>query len=650
MIICVGVLFVSENRRNFAQYQYRHILNYLSAENIAKSYGANWLFRNLTVGLSRGDKVALIGTNGTGKTSLLNILAGTIKTDEGLVSTRKDIRTAYLDQNPQFDEKLPVIEVLFGTTNPSALAVKMYEKAILKDDSDLLSEALEQMDNLQAWDFESKVKQILGRLGIHDVDAPIGQLSGGQRKRVALAQVLIEEPDLLIMDEPTNHLDLDTIEWLEEFLNTANQTLLIVTHDRYFLDKVCNIVMELDRGTLYTYKGNYAYYLEKKAERQAIDVAETDKAKNQLRKELEWMRRQPKARSTKAQYRIDAFYDLKERAGSVRRDDKLDLNVKSDRLGSKIIELESVSKKFGDKVLIHNFLYTFKKNDRIGIVGKNGMGKSTLLNMMAGLIRPDTGKVVKGDTIKIGYYTQSELEFKDDQRVLDIVKDIAEVVKLGSGQTITASAFLTLFLFPPSKQHDLVSKLSGGEKRRLQLLKVLIQSPNFLILDEPTNDLDVTSLNVLEEFLLNFDGILVLVSHDRYFMDRLVDHLFVFEGEGKIRDFPGNYTDYREVASDELLALSGQKADQKVKKNEPAKVVSTPEAPKRKLNFKEQREYTSLETDIDAHETRRSDLIERLNAGSADHAEVAAWAKEINQLDVIIAQKSDRWLELAEFV
>ncbi len=520
-------------------------MNYLSAENISKSFGDKWLFKGITLGLSRGDKVALIGANGTGKTTLMTILAGITPADEGVVSVRKDIRVGYLDQSPDFDHELPIIEVLFSGKNPVALAIKEYERALLSGDDDALGRAIEQVDALQAWDFEARVKEILGKLGLHDVDAKIGTLSGGQRKRVALAKVLIESPDLVILDEPTNHLDLSMVEWLENYLNTQNTTLLLVTHDRYFLDTVCNVIVELDNGNLYTYKGNYAYFLEKKAEREAVEAAEIDKARNLYRKELDWIRRQPKARGTKAKYRVDAFEDTKEKAHQRKYDNQIELNIKSTRLGSKIVELNSVGKRFGDKTIINNFLYTFKKGDRIGIVGKNGAGKSTLLNMITGQLRPDNGQVVRGDTVQFGYYTQSDLEYKDGQRVVDWVKEVAEVIRLGTGQTVTASQYLQAFLFPPNKQGTLIEKLSGGEKRRLQLLRVMMQEPNFLILDEPTNDLDITTLNILEEFLMNFPGCLVIVSHDRYFLDRLVDHLFVFENEGNIRDFPGNYTDYR---------------------------------------------------------------------------------------------------------
>ncbi|TAF97045.1 MAG: ABC transporter ATP-binding protein [Runella slithyformis] len=626
-------------------------MNYLSAENISKSFGDKWLFRNVTFGLNRGDKIALIGANGTGKTTFMNVLMGNIPPEEGAVSLRKDVRVGYLDQSPDFDARLPVSEWLFSGDNPVAQAVKAYEKALIKHNDEEFNRALEQMEANQAWDFEAKVKEILGKLGLHDVEQPFGQLSGGQRKRAALAKVLIDEPELFVLDEPTNHLDLETIEWLENYLSAQNITLLLVTHDRYFLDKVCNGLVELANGNLYPYKGNYAYYLEKRAEQDAINASTLDKDRQRLKKELDWIRRQPKARGTKAQYRIDAFDELKDKVGGTRREEKFELNIKATRLGSKIVELESVGKDFGDKRLIHNFLYTFKKGDRIGIVGKNGAGKSTLLNLITGGIRPDNGKVVVGDTVQFGYYTQSDLVFNDNQRVLDVVKEIAEVVKLGTGETITASQFLNLFLFPPARQHDMVAKLSGGEKRRLQLLKVLIQNPNFLILDEPTNDLDISSLNVLEDFLMNFPGCLLIVSHDRYFMDRLVDHLFVFEENGHLRDYPGNYTDYRNWLEDQEPVGKENGKPRTTEAKAPA-IVATKSEPfelKRKLSFNEKKEFETLELEMAQLEKRKNGLIEQLNAGSSNHEQLADWAKQIKQMTEEIEMKELRWLELSEF-
>lgn len=627
-------------------------MNYLSAENIAKSFGDRWLFRNISFGISKGDKVALIGTNGTGKTTFLNILTGKIPADEGEVSVRKDIRVGYLDQSPTFDESLPVLEVIFSSNNPVAQVVKRYEHAIENDLHDELSEVMEDMDKLNAWDFEYRTKEVLGRLGIHHTDNAYGTLSGGQRKRVALAKVLLEDPDLLILDEPTNHLDLDTVEWLEEYLNTSNTTLLVVTHDRYFLDTVCNQMLELDHGSAYSYKGNYTYFLEKKAEREELEAATIDKARNLMRKELDWIRRQPKARGTKAKYRVDAFEELKEKASQKKFDVQMELNVRTSRLGSKIIELENISKGFGERELIKNFEYTFRRGDRIGVVGKNGMGKSTLLNMITGELQPDKGKISTGETVQFGYYKQTDLVFNENQRVIDIVKDVAEVVQLGTGETVTVGVLLQAFLFSPSKQYDFISKLSGGERRRLQLLLILIKQPNFLILDEPTNDLDIDSLNVLEEFLLNFPGCLMIVSHDRYFLDRLVQHIFVFDGEGKISDFPGNYTELRDYQDE-------QEAEKKIAaSNAPkpaAPVVVAPKEPvaapatttKRKLSYKEQKEMEQLEADIAKMEQTKAKLVENLNKGGS-HEELAKWSKEIEEITDGQAQKEMRWLELSE--
>ncbi len=605
------------------------------------------MFKEISIGLNQGDKVALIGTNGTGKTTLLSFLAGKEQPDSGVVSVRKSTRIGYLEQSPVFDGALSVMDVVFAEDNIVARTVKEYEEALTENNEARLTSTLDAMDRHKAWDFESRAREVLGRLGIHDVQAHFGQLSGGQKKRVALARILLEEPDLLILDEPTNHLDLATIEWLEGYLNTANTTFITVTHDRYFLDKVCNLTVELEGGNLYTYKGNYGYFLEKKAEREGIESAEIDKARNLMRKELDWIRRQPKARGTKAKYRVDAFEDLKDKASQRKYDDKIDLNVRSSRLGSKIIELESVGKGFGGKELIHNFLYTFRKGDRIGIVGQNGTGKTTLLQMITGNLRPDNGQVVRGDTVKFGYYTQSELEYKEGQRVSDMVKEHAEVVRLGTGQTVTVSQYLQAFLFPPNKQHDFVEKLSGGEKRRLQLLLMLMSEPNFLILDEPTNDLDITSLNVLEEFLLNFPGCLLIVSHDRYFLDRLVDHLFVFEGDGRIRDFPGNYTDYRnwleEKGNDAGEPGPAKPVPAAARKPEPAGDR------KKKASFKEQKEFETLEQEIADLEERKSGLLSFLENGG-NHIQLQGWSQQLEELSELLSVKELRWLELSEIM
>jgi ATP-binding cassette subfamily F protein uup len=624
-------------------------MNYLSAENIGKNLGERWLFKNLTFGILQGEKVALIGSNGSGKSSMLNMIIGKADIDGGEISIRKDIRVGYLDQEPDFQAGKTVMETIFAIENSNTKAVKEYEDALLSGDDNRIANAIEQVDNLKAWDYETKVKQILGKLGIEYFDKLVGNLSGGQKKRVALARVLIEEPDFLILDEPTNHLDLDTIEWLEGYLSSANITLLLVTHDRYFLDKVCNRILELANSKVLKYAGSYAYYLEKKEEQEAVDAATQKNYRNLLRKELEWMRKQPKARGTKSQSRIDAFYDLKEKTVKRGPEEKLELSMKMERMGSKIMEIQHISKSFDDKKLISEFSYTFKRGDRIGIVGKNGMGKSTMLEILTEQLKPDMGRVVKGDTIKLGYYSQSGLDFDEGQRVIEVVREIAEYVKMADGTELSISNFLTLFLFPPAMQYSFVSKLSGGEKRRLQLLKILVQNPNFLILDEPTNDLDIATLNVLEDFLLNFGGCLLVVSHDRYFMDKLVDHLFVFEGDGYIRDYPGNYTDYRswkEDKEEQEIAEKEKQAFLKSVSSKPAVVESS--EPKRKMNYKEQKEYENLAIEIEVLEKKKVILVEKMNAGEGSHEELASWANEFEEISNTIEEKEFRWLELAE--
>ncbi|GAB3983677.1 ABC-F family ATP-binding cassette domain-containing protein [Spirosoma terrae] len=630
-------------------------MNYLSAENLTKSYGDRILFRNLTFGINRGDKVAIVGANGSGKTSLLSILAGAMPPDEGIVSHRKDISIGYLDQQPDLNDALTVMEVVLAGESAQLDAVRAYEHALAHNDQAALERAMSEMEKQEAWDYESQIRQILGELGIQDVEQQVGSLSGGQRKRVALARVLIQNPDLLILDEPTNHLDLEAIEYLESFLNTNNGTLLMVSHDRYFLDRVCNQIAELDGGQLYTYKGNYAYFLEKKDEREMAAASELAKDRNTFRRELEWMRRQPKARGTKAQYRIDAFEELKDKTSGKRSDGDLDLNLRTSRLGTKILEVENLSKQFGEKVLLDHFTYTFKRFDRVGLIGKNGMGKTTLMNMLTGQLRPDSGKITTGGTVKFGYYTQNELSIPENQRVIDVVQDVAEVMKLANGDTVTASQLLSRFLFDRAKQYDYVAKLSGGEKRRLQLLLVLVQNPNFLILDEPTNDLDISTLNVLEEFLLNFSGCILIVTHDRYFMDRLVEHVFVMEGEGKVRDFPGNYTDYREWRDDQPKNTSqNDKATSAKSKNQSVTPAVSSQSgststTKKKLSFKEIKEYETLEKEIESLEQRKAEVIDLLNTGG-HHEQLTAWSREIEQINQSISEKSDRWLELAEYL
>ncbi len=618
-------------------------MNYLSAENVGRDLGERWLFKGLTFGILQGEKVALIGANGSGKTTLLKILSGETETDGGEVNIRKDIRTGYLEQEPILDQNITVLDAIFYAENEITLALKNYEQAVLKDDQEMLGTAIETLDNLNAWDYEARVKQILGKLGIQDFEQKTNSLSGGQRKRVALAKVLIDQPDFLILDEPTNHLDLDAIEWLEGYLSSSNITLLLVTHDRYFLDKVSNRILELADNQIYKYSGNYAYFLEKKAERLQIEAVVEGKNQLLLKKELEWMRRQPKARTTKAQYRIDAFNDLKDKTKGFRVEEKVELSMRTERLGKKIIEIDYITKSFGEKRLFKDFSYTFKRGDKIGLAGKNGVGKSTLLEIIQGIQKPDSGKISKGETVKIGYYSQSGLSFDENQKVIESVREIAEFVKLGDGRELSISGLLSLFLFPPKVQHNYISKLSGGEKRRLQLLKVLAESPNFLILDEPTNDLDIETLNVLEEFLENYGGCVLVVSHDRYFMDKIVDHLFVFEGDAVIKDFPGNYTQYR-------LWKNEQKPE--IKESKEAvfvpEVKKTVSENKRKLSFKELKEFEDLNRLIEKSEKRKAE-IEQLMAGEMlDYAEITKLGQELQEIKDNLEITEMRWLELSE--
>ncbi|UOR03606.1 ABC-F family ATP-binding cassette domain-containing protein [Hymenobacter aerilatus] len=637
-------------------------MNLLSAENISKNYADRWLFRDLNFGLQQGQRVALVGINGTGKTTLLRILAGIEPGDTGSVSVRKDTRVAFLGQQPVFDENLTVEETIFASQNATLAAIRDYEHVVNDPNHspNELQRVLELMDAHNAWDYDSQVKQILGRLGILGelLARKVSNLSGGQRKRVALARVLIEEPDVLILDEPTNHLDLDTIEWLENRLASPTLTLLMVTHDRYFLDKVANEIVELDQGRVHRYQGNYSYFVEKKAEREQMETVEVEKARNLLRKELEWMRRQPQARGTKQKARIDAFYETQEKAKTKIGGPQLELSVKTTRQGGKIIEVEHLHKQFGDHVVLNDFSYVFKKKDRIGLIGPNGAGKSTLLNMLTGRLAPDSGTVDAGQTTVFGYYTQTELEFDDSQRVIDIVKEVAEVVEMANGDVVTASQFLQHFQFPPAQQYTLVSKLSGGEKRRLQLLRVLIKNPNFLILDEPTNDLDIITLNILEDFLLNFQGCLLIVSHDRYFMDALVEHVFVLEPGGVMHNFPGNYTDYREWQKEHNTAEYQQQAAKTAKAAAGVAPAATPvapaptpaAAPKRKASFAEKKEYETLEADMEKLETEKQQLIEKLSSGTGTPQELADWAARLKKIDSELDEKGERWLELAEIV
>lgn len=622
-------------------------MNYLSAENISRNIGERWVFKNLFFGLQKGEKVALIGKNGTGKTTLMETLMGMQNPDEGKISIRKGIRVGYLPQNPIFAENEEVLNYLFSDDLPSAMAIKAYEKAMISGDAKELEDSFALMEAHNAWDYEARAKQIISRLGIPDGDQKVSTLSGGQKKRLSLAKLLIESPDIMILDEPTNHLDIETIEWLEGILSGPNVTVLVVSHDRYFLDKICNKMFELSQGSLYTYEGNYAYFLEKKAEREASEASSISKAKNLYRKELEWMRKQPKARGTKAQYRIDAFAGTEEMAHRKPDDSKLELAIQMSRLGNKIIEINGLKKAWGDKKIINDFTYTFKKKDRIGIVGKNGAGKTTFLQLLTGLETPDAGTIDPGETLVVGYYTQIPFDFKPEQRVIDTITEIAEVIPYGKNESLSPSQFLSKFLFPTAQQYTPVAKLSGGEKKRLQLMRVLVKNPNFLILDEPTNDLDLDTLQLLEDFLSEFQGCLLLVSHDRYFMDNLVDQLILVEGEGEVRFFNGNYTDYR-------ISLENQPDTAPVSKANPVKAPSTVATPVvakgPKLSFKEQKEFEELEAKMASAESQKAALIEELHAGSGDFQVLTRLAQEIETLKNSLEEMELRWLELSERV
>lgn len=632
-------------------------MNYLSVESVSKSYGTKLLFDKISFGLNQGDRIALIAKNGAGKSTLLKILMGKEIADGGTITFRKDIVVTYLDQNPVFDENATVLEAIYKTNNPVLNAVRNYEEALAAFEkeynpttSDQLEKCSAEMDKLEAWGFEAKVQEILQRLKIAFLDKRIGTLSGGQKKRVALAKVLIDEPHLLILDEPTNHLDVEMIEWLENYLVSRDLTLLLVTHDRYFLDSVCTEIIEIDAGKLYHYKGNFQYYVEKKAEREQIENSEVDKAKNLYRRELEWVRRMPKARGTKAKYRVDAFQDTKEKAFSKKTEEKLELGVKMARIGGKILEFIRIKKAFGETKIANDFSYTFKKGEKIGIVGKNGVGKSTFLNMIMGLEKPDSGEIQAGETMIFGYYSQEGLKLTEDKRVIEVVKDIAEYIPLADGSKLSASGLLTKFLFPPDVQYGYVSKLSGGERRRLYLMTILIKNPNFLILDEPTNDLDIVTLAVLEDFLTSFQGCVLIVTHDRYFMDKMVDHLFVFEGVGVIRDFPGNYTEYRDKKDAEEKTLKKEEPEKPVHKSEQAAPVPVEEKTitKKKLSYKEKAEFEQLEKEIAKLEKEKSELTEKLSAADQQQEDLLKWSERIGKVIAELDEKSFRWLELSE--
>lgn len=620
-------------------------MNYLSAEGIGKSFHDKWLFKDITFGIGQGEKLALVGNNGVGKTTFLKILTGQLAPDAGNLSVRDGIRIGYLKQQVNVSPNALVEDILFSSDNKIANVVKEYEHCLHHPDVDpeKMQEVLIQMEELNAWDYDSKVNEVIGKLGVPDLEKKFSELSGGQKKRIFLAQLLLQEPDLIILDEPTNHLDLTAIEWLENYLAGQMITLIMVTHDRYFLDNVATEILEIDRSELFRYKGNYAYFLEKKSMREDILKAEVSKAKNLLKKELEWMRRQPKARGTKAKYRIDAYHDLKEVASQDLKKDKLELDIKTARQGGKILEVKSIAKAYGDNTLVKDFSYVFKKGDRIGVVGKNGIGKSTFLDMLSGKLKPDTGEAIPGVTTKYGYFTQESIDLNPEHRVIEEVKEIAEFITLADGTQLSASRFLESFLFPPEQQYSYVSKLSGGERKRLQLMKLLITNPNFLILDEPTNDFDIDTLNVLEDFLIKFSGCLLLVSHDRYFMDHLVDQLFVFEGDGNIRIFNGNYSDYREWVAEQ------ETNPKKVEEKKPAPVEKPNAEGKKKLSYNDKRELENLPAEIKKLEEKKAALTEKLTtSATTDHHQLQEWSEEIQKLADAIEQKTMRWLELSE--
>lgn len=632
-------------------------VNYLTVEGLSKIYDTKVLFNGISFSINRGQKVALVARNGAGKSTLLRIIMGKDIADSGKVQVHKSITTGYLEQEPALNENLSIIDNVLSSDAPAIKAIKAYEQALLDQEHDYnditaaaLERAHEQMAVLNAWDYELRIKQILFQLKITDLEQKVSTLSGGQKKRIALSKLLIEEPDFVIMDEPTNHLDIGMVEWLEEYLSLRNMTLLLVTHDRYFLDRVCTEIIEMADGQIFQYKGNYSLYVEKKAHRDMVEAAELDKVKNTYRRELEWVRRMPKARTTKSKSRLDAFEDIAAKATAKKKEDQLVLDVKMTRMGGKILEMVKVSKNFGDLKIVDQFTYLFKQYDKVGIVGKNGVGKTTFLNLIMELEKPSAGKITTGETIIYGYYSQEGMLMKEDKRVIEVVKDIAEFIPLADGSKLSASQLLTRFQFEPETQYTYVSKLSGGEKRRLYLMTILIKNPNFLILDEPTNDLDILTLSILEEFLADFKGCLLIVSHDRYFMDRLVDHLFVFEGDGVIKDFPGNYSDWR-VYQEAMKAEKQEEQKQLNKKEivEEKKIVEVkPVEVKRKMSFKEKREFEMLENEIAELEIKKGDLEKQLLDAGLSHEALFDISAQLTQTMSAIDEKSMRWLELSE--
>ena len=625
------------------------MISYLQIDKLTKSFGDLVLFEDITFGIAQGQKVGLIAKNGTGKTTLLNIIAGREDYDSGAVVFRNDLRVGYLEQMPHYPDGLTVLQACFYSPNETVRLIAEYEQAMASGDHSNLEDILLRMDNLKAWDYEQRAKQILGQLKIHNFDQKVETLSGGQLKRVALANVLITDPELIILDEPTNHLDLEMTEWLEGYLSRANISILMVTHDRYFLDRVCSEIIEIDRKQIYQYKGNYSYYLEKRQERMDALNAEVDRASNLLRKELDWMRRQPQARGTKAKYRIDAFYELEKKAKQQHEADNVNLDVKASYIGSKIFEAEHVSKRFGDLKIVEDFNYIFARYEKMGIVGNNGTGKSTFIKMLMGEVEPDSGRFDVGETVRFGYYSQDGLQFDEQMKVIDVVQNIAEYVDLGDGKKMGVSQFLNYFLFSPEKQHNYVFKLSGGEKRRLYLCTVLMRSPNFLVLDEPTNDLDIVTLNVLEEYLRNFKGCAIVVSHDRYFMDKVVDHLLVFRGNADIKDFPGNYTQYREWKEVQDQLEKEAEAARRAGIAPTMEKTSRPEKEqKKKLTFKERKEFEALEVEIPLLEAEKAELETAMSSGTLSNDELLAKSERIAKVIEEIDEKTMRWLELSE--
>lgn len=626
------------------------MVSYLQIDKLTKSFGNRILFEDISFGVAKGEHIGIIAQNGNGKTTLLNIIAGKEDCDSGHITFHNDIKVGYLMQNPTFAPDLTILQACFNSPNETVQAISRYEKALYDNEPQALHNAIEEMDRLKAWEYEHRVKGILSKLNIKNFEQPVKELSGGQIKRIALANILITDPDLLILDEPTNHLDIEMTEWLEEYLLHSNITLLMVTHDRYFLDRVCTQILEIDNHTLYSYKGNFGYYLEKRQERIEVQNAETARARNLFRKELEWMRRQPQARGSKAKSRIDAFYSLEEKTKQQRNEQAVKLDVKSSYIGSKIFEAQYVSKSFGDLKIVDNFYYNFARYEKLGIIGANGTGKSTFVKMLVGEIRPDSGRFDIGETVRFGYYCQEGLHFKEGMKVIDAIREIAEEISLGDGRKLSASQFLQHFLFPPEKQHDYIYKLSGGEKRRLHLCTVLMRNPNFLVLDEPTNDLDITTLSVLEEYLQAFKGCVIVVSHDRYFMDKVVEHIWVFKGNGEVKDFPGNYTDYREWKAEKLREERQQEKSEKQQKAPSKQPESSQNRnnSKRRLTFKEKKELEELNNLLPQLEEEKSRLETELSSGTLSTDELYAHSARISELIQLIDEKETRWLELSE--